>query len=162
MRGGDSLRIGVHPNLDVAEVAVVEKHQVGLASPGQRFDRRPFPADVGLHGIAAGQPVRAKVVQADCHAVGAQRRVFGRRALQHVEPRIVAFGVDVEIWAYQVHPGGLQPLLGELRQVASAGPLKCAEKIGEGRVAPLMLAEVATDTGKELRLAHVGDQLFEH
>ena len=58
-------RMLIQPDLGVAEVVVVDQHQVGARLPGQLSDHRARPGHVGLDPQPARQPVGGPVVQAD-------------------------------------------------------------------------------------------------
>ena len=85
-----------------------------------------------------------------------------RAALGDREAGEPPVGVDVEVGAQRVEPGGLEPLLPPAGQVAAGGLLQRAEQIAEGGVAEGVVAEVVPQTGQELLQPDVGDELLEH
>ena len=76
--------------------------------------------------------------------------------------RVAAVRVDLEDGAQRVDAGRLEPQLAPLGQLAAGGLLELAEQVGEGRVAPRVLAEVLAQRGDERLAADVGDELLEH
>ena len=83
-------------------------------------------------------------------------------ALCHREPGELTVGVNVEIRPQRVQPGGFQPLLTPVRQVASGRLLQRGDQIAERGIAERMDPEVVPQPCQELLQTDVGDKLLEH
>ena len=154
----------VEPDQRVAEVVVVEQDQVRPRLAGQLGHRRSArPATSTSTRCVRTSAPSAAVVQADRDVVRPQRRVLGRRLLQHRErgerarrrPTVNSlrsvFGPAVCSHAFDQ----------SARLDAGAG-LQRAQQVGQRRVAPAVLGEVGPDAGEEVVPADVGDQLLEN
>ncbi len=155
-------RMLIQPDLGVAEVVVVDQHQVGARLPGQLGDHRARPGHVGLDPQPARQPVGGPVVQADGDPVRAQQRMAGRGLLLHRELGEPAVGVHRVGRPQRVHPGRLQPVLRPRGQVPARGLLQRGQQVGQRRVAPRVRAEVLPHAVQEVLPPDVRHQLLEH
>ena len=152
----------VEANLRERQIVVVDEHQVRHALALQLAHRRPLAVDVQLDPAAPDDPTGAiAVVEPDRDAVRPERRVLRHRGLLDRE-RGIAFVTDRDLRPQRVHPGRLQPFVGELRHIASRGTAQAVEKVLERRVAPLVAAEVVLHAALECVVTHPRHQLSEH
>ena len=156
-QGGHRAR--VEPDLGVGQVVVVQQDQIRLRAAQQLGHLGQLALDVDLHPVGAGQRAVRLGVEPDRQAVPAQRRPGRRRGLPDREPGEDPVRIDLEVSAQGVHPAGLQPLLGEVAQVAPGGLGEGGQQVGEPGVAPGVLGEIGADAGQELLLPDEGDQL---
>ena len=129
-------RLRVQSQRAVGQVVVVDQDQLAAGNTLQRrnFDELTF--DVELFAVHPHQLAGAVVVvDADRQPVHAGFAfAWFCAALADGEAAEPAVGVDVEVGAQRVEPGGLQPLAAPVRQVAAGGLLKRAEQVTEGGV----------------------------
>src|SRR5690606_38623565 len=117
--------------------------------------------NVDLDGVRAHEGAALEVVEADAHAVRADRGVIGGRRLAGGEASHLAVDIGVDDGGERVHSGGLEPLRAPRLQIAAARRLELDEEVAEGRVLIGVLAEVRTDAGEELIYADVRRELLE-
>ena len=152
----------VEPDQRVAEVVVVEQHEVGLRLANQVRHGRARPVDVDLDPPGAGERAAGPVIQPDRDVMRPQRRVLGRRLLEHGERRERAVRADLELGSQRVRASGLQPRARPVGQRLARARGQRAQQVGEGRVGPAVVGQVVLDPVEEARPADVRDQLLEH
>src|ERR671920_388538 len=81
--------------------------------------------------------------------------------LQYGDRLVRAAGTDRDLRPQRVDLRRLQPLGGELAQLAAGGRLQRGEQVVERRVAPRVLAEVGPQAGQERVEPDVRDQLLD-